>query len=132
MVFAVAVPVAVLVIAGLALGLGNGDFAGGLALTTVILPGIWVMAGLAVAAFWLLRRAGANVGWTALGLAIAWEIGWEVGLVSDSLFMISPFAHVHYSTLADPGPGTLLGLTLVAAGLVTVGLYTLRRRDLAL
>ncbi|MGP3921030.1 ABC transporter permease [Nonomuraea sp. 10N515B] len=130
--FAVTVPVVVLVIAGLALGLGNGDFAGGLALTTVILPGIWVMAGIAVAAFGLFRRAGAAVGWTALALAIALEVGWEVGLVSDSLFMISPFAHVHYSTLADPGPGTLLGLTLVAAGFVTVGLYGLRRRDLAL
>lgn len=62
--------------------------------------------------------------------AIALEVGWEVGLVSDSLFMISPFAHVHYSTLADPGPGTLLGLTLVAAGFTAVGLYGLRRRDL--
>ncbi|MEO3876705.1 hypothetical protein ABGB18_48810 [Nonomuraea sp. B12E4] len=128
--FALAVPAVVLVIAGLALGLGNGDFAGGLAITTVILPGIWVMAGIAVAAFGLFRRAGAVVGWTALVLAIALEVGWEVGLVNDSLFMISPFAHVHYST--PIGPGTLLGLTLVAAGFVAVGLYGLRRRDLAL
>ncbi|PZG15633.1 ABC transporter permease [Nonomuraea aridisoli] len=130
--FAVAVPVVVLVIAGLGLGLGDGDFAGGLAMTTVIVPGVWVMAGIAVAAFGLFRRAGAVVGWTALALAIAMEVGWEVGLVSDSLFMISPFAHVHYSTLADPGPGTLLGLTLVAAGFAAAGLYGLRRRDLAL
>ncbi|MEO3871005.1 hypothetical protein ABGB18_19525 [Nonomuraea sp. B12E4] len=132
LVFAVAVPVVVLVTAGLALGLGSGDYAGGLALTMVVLPGIWVMAGIAVAAFGLFQRAGAVVGWAALALTIALEIGWEVGLVSDSLFMISPFAHVHYSTLADPGPGTLLGLTLVAAGFVAVGLYGLRRRDLAL
>jgi ABC-2 type transport system permease protein len=129
---AVTVPVVVLVIAGLGLGLGSGDFAGTLAITTVILPGIWVMAGIAVAAFGLFRRAGAAVGWTALMLSIALEIAWEVGLVSDSLFMISPFAHVHYSTLAGPGPGTLLGLTLVAAGFTAVGLYGLRRRDLAL
>ncbi|MEV4834556.1 hypothetical protein AB0K05_08535 [Nonomuraea sp. NPDC049486] len=130
--FAVTVPVAMLVIAGLALGLGSGDFAGGLALTTVILPGIWVMAGIAVAAFGLFRRAGAVVGWTALVLTIALEVAWEVGLVNDSLFMISPFAHVHYSTLASPGPGTLAGLTVVAAGLAAVGLYGLRRRDLTL
>ncbi|MBF8191474.1 hypothetical protein ITP53_38430 [Nonomuraea sp. K274] len=130
--FAVAVPVAVLVVAGFGLGLGNGDFAGGLATTTFILPGIWVIAGIAVAAFGLFRRAGAVVGLTALALSIALEIGWEVGLVSDSLFMSSPFAHVHYSTLADRGPGTLLGLTLVAAAFTAVGLYGLRRRDLAL
>ncbi|MFI0425252.1 ABC transporter permease [Spongiactinospora sp. 9N601] len=130
--FAVGVPVLVLVIAGLALSLGNGDFAGNLARTTVILPGVWVMAGIALAAFGLFRRAGVVVGWTALALAVAWEVGWEVGLVSDALFMMSPFAHVHYSTLADPGAGTLAGLTLVAAGLVAVGLYGLRRRDLAL
>ncbi|TDE56585.1 hypothetical protein E1295_10530 [Nonomuraea mesophila] len=131
LVFAVAVPVAVLVTAGLALSLGSGDVAGGLAITTVLLPGIWVMAGIAVAAFGLFRRAGAVVGWTALVLAIAVEVGWEVGLVGDSFFMVSPFAHVHYSTLADPGPGTLLGLTLVAAGFTATGLYGLRRRDLA-
>jgi ABC-2 type transport system permease protein len=129
---AVAVPVAVLVVAGLGLGLGSGDFAGTLALTTVILPGVWVMAGIAMAAFGLFRRAGAVVVWTVLVLAIALEVGWEVGLVSDSLFMISPFAHVHYSTLADPGPGTLLGLTLVAAAFTATGLYGLRRRDLAM
>src|SRR5690606_11861679 len=102
---AVAVPAVVLVVVGLALGLGDGDFAGGLALTTVLLPGIWVMAGLALAALGLLRRAGTVVGWAALALAVALELGWEVGLVSDRLFMISPFAHVHYSTLADPDPG---------------------------
>ena len=115
-----AVPAAVLVTAGLGLGLGDGDFAGGLAITTTILPGIWVMAGIALAAFGLFRRAGTVVGWTALALAIAIEVGWEVGLVNDSFFLISPFAHVHYS--ADFGLGTLSGLTLVAAGLVAVGL----------
>ncbi|MFG1944165.1 hypothetical protein [Nonomuraea sp. NPDC048826] len=42
------------------------------------------------------------MGWAALILAIALE----VGVVSDAFFMISPFAPVHYSTLADPGPGS--------------------------
>ncbi len=107
LVFAVTVPVAVLVIAGLALGLGDGDFAGGLALTTVILPGIWVMAGLNVAAFGLFRRAGAAVGWTALALSIALEVGWEVGLVSDPFFMISPF----HRTDPRTGPGDAGTLT---------------------
>ncbi|NBE95010.1 hypothetical protein FE391_28040 [Nonomuraea sp. KC401] len=130
LVFAVGVPVAVLVTAGLGLSLGSGDVAGGLAITTLLLPAIWVMAGIAVAAFGLFRRAGAVVGWTALVLAIAVEVGWEVGLLSDAFFMVSPLAHVHYSTLADPGPGTLLGLTLVAAGFTATGLYGLRHRDL--
>ncbi|TDD17376.1 ABC transporter permease [Nonomuraea diastatica] len=132
LVFAVAVPVVALVIAGLTLGLGNGDFAASLGITTVILPAIWVMAGIAVAAFGLFRRAGAVVGWTVFALAITLEFGWEVGLVSDSFFRISPLAHVHWSAFADPGPGTLIGLTLVAAGFTVVGLYGVRRRDLAL
>ncbi|MFE0078845.1 ABC transporter permease, partial [Nonomuraea sp. NPDC059023] len=122
-VFALAVPAAVLVTTGLGLGLGDGDFAATLALTTFILPGIWAMAGLAMAAFGLFRRAGVVVAWTALAAAIALEIGWEVGLVSDPLFKISPFAHIHYSTLAGSGPGPLLGLTLVTTGLVAAGLY---------
>ncbi|WP_326641067.1 hypothetical protein OIE67_16180 [Nonomuraea fuscirosea] len=128
--FAVAVPVAVLITAGLGLGLGDGDFAGGLAITTAVLPGIWVMVAIAAAAFGLLRRAGTVVAWIALALAVAVEVGWEVGLVDDTFFLISPFAHIHYS--ADFGLGALSGLTLVAAGLVAVGLYGLRRRDLAL
>ncbi|MGW0481765.1 ABC transporter permease [Nonomuraea sp. NPDC003214] len=130
--FAAAVPGAMLVVAGLGLGLGSGDVGSGLALTTVVLPGVWVMAGVAVAAYGLFRRAGTVVAWTALALAIALELGWELRLVSDQVFMISPFAHVHYSTLADPGPGTLLGLTLVAAAFTALGLYGLRRRDLTL
>lgn len=35
--------------------------------------------------------------WIALALAIAVEVGWEIGLVDDTFFLISPFAHVHCS-----------------------------------
>ncbi|MEU8403592.1 hypothetical protein AB0C28_51180 [Nonomuraea sp. NPDC048892] len=54
-------------------------------------------SAIAAAAFGLLRRAGTVVAWIALALAIAVEVGWEIGLVDDTFFLISPFAHVHCS-----------------------------------
>lgn len=129
---AFAAPVALLAIVGVMAGLGTGDVPGMLALTLPLVPAVWVTVGLAVTAYGLLGRAGSYTAWSILALLVAVEFGWEIGVVSDAAFRVSPFAHVHYSALADPGAGTLLTLTLVAAALTALGLTALRRRDLAL
>lgn len=130
--YAFAVPALLLTIAGLVCGIGAGDVAGLLKMTLTLLPAVWVVTGLAVAAYGLFGRAGLPIAWAMFALLVLVEFGWEIGLVGDGLFRVSPFAHVHYSALADPGPLTLAALTLVAAGLTTAGLMALRRRDLAL
>src|SRR5699024_8339387 len=109
----------------------SGDVAGVLprilASTMAALPAGWVMDALATAAYGLIPRFAALIGWGALGGLLLLELGWETQLISDAVFAVSPFSHVHPST--EVGPFTLLSLTAVAAVLVAGGLLGLRRRD---
>ncbi|MFB4271368.1 hypothetical protein [Nonomuraea sp. GTA35] len=127
---ALAVPAALLTVVGLLCGLGSGDVGGLLALTLPLLPAVWVVTGVTVCAYGLLGRAGAVAVWTGFGLVVALEFGWEIGLVTDAAFRLSPFAHVHYSALADPGPATAAVLTVVAGAFTALGLTALGRRDI--
>ncbi|WP_017576421.1 ABC transporter permease [Nocardiopsis kunsanensis] len=128
-------PVALLAALGLSAGstysLVSGDVAGELprilGSTMAALPAVWVMAALATAAYGLLPRFAVLVGWGALGVFLLIELGWEAQQISEAVFAVSPFAHVHPST--EVGPFTLLSLTAVAALLAAGGLLGLRRRD---
>ena len=95
--------------------------------TMVTLPAIWVMAGLAIALYGLLPRFAVAGTWGALAVFLALELGWELQQVGQSVFNISPFAHVHWAKQVTAAP--LVGLTVVAAVLVAVGLVGFRRRD---
>jgi ABC-2 type transport system permease protein len=96
-----------------------------LARAMVALPAIWVMVGIATALYGLLPGFATGVSWAALGLCLALELG----RVSQSIFDISPFAHVHWATPVSPT--ALIGLTLVAVALTALGLFGFQRRDLA-
>jgi len=128
-------PVALLAALGLSAGLTyslvSGDIAGELprilGSTMAALPAVWVMAALATAAYGLFPRFAALLGWGALGVFLLTELGWETQQISDAVFAVSPFSHVHPST--EVGPFTLLSLTAVAAALTTGGLLGLRKRD---
>jgi len=117
--------------AGVTYSLVSGDVAGELprilGSTMVALPAVWVMAALTTAAYGLFPRFAAIVGCGALGAFLLIELGWETQQISDAVFAISPFSHVHPSTEVDPF--TLLSLTAVAALLAAGGLLGLRRRD---
>lgn len=117
--------------AGLTYSLVSGDVAGELprilGSTMAALPAVWVMAALATAAYGLFPRFAALVGWGALGVFLLIELGWETQQISDAVFAVSPFSHVHPST--EVGPFTLLSLTAVAAVLAAGGLLGLRKRD---
>jgi len=117
--------------AGLTYSLVAGDVAGEmsriLGSTMAALPAVWVMAALATAAYGLFPRFVALLGWGALGVFLLIELGWETQQVSDAVFAVSPFSHVHPST--EVTAFTLLLLTAVAAVLAAGGLLRLRRRD---
>jgi ABC-2 type transport system permease protein len=117
--------------AGLAYGSATGDLGvlpGVIGTTLAKLPALWVIAGLTTALFGLLPKAAGPASWTALGLVLLMELGWEFGAISHSVFAISPFAHV-YPT--DPVTvGSLGGLTAIALLLTAAGVAGLRRRDL--
>jgi ABC-2 type transport system permease protein len=124
-----------LLVFGLTVGLGYGLSSHDLAhdlprlaqRTMLTLPAVWVMAGIAVALYGQLPRRAAALTWAIFGLFLLLELGWELQRVSQSVFNLSPFAHVHWSRQVTAVP--LLGLTLLALGLVVVGLVGFQRRD---
>jgi ABC-2 type transport system permease protein len=134
--FAAVNPMLLLAVLGLTIGLGfglnSGDLANDLprlfARTMVTLPAIWVMAGLAIALYGLLPRFAVAGTWGALAVFLALELGWELQQVSQSVFNLSPFAHVHWAIQVTAAP--LIWLTALAAALIAAGLIGLRRRDI--
>ena len=135
--FGMGAPVILLGILGLGFGLGSGSQSGDLGgeiirmlrLTTSLIPAVWVMVGITMAAFGLLGRSSAFIGWSALSIGIITEIVVKMKLLPDWLFlMVSPFANV--SPYYQPNAMTYVGLTLLAAVLVILGFYGLKRRDM--
>jgi ABC-2 type transport system permease protein len=124
-----------LMVLGLTIGLGYGLITGDmvhdlprlLARTLVTLPAVWVMVGIATVLFGLLPRFAVAGTWGALVVFLALELGWELQQVSQSLFNISPFAHVHWAIQVTAAP--LIGLAVISAALTAAGLAGLRRRD---
>ncbi|MQA02203.1 MAG: antibiotic ABC transporter [Streptosporangiales bacterium] len=137
LVFAMAVPVVLLAILGLGAGVGGGLSAGDLpgqvvsmlGLTVGIAPAIWVLVGVGVAAYGVFGRGTAVIAWLALAVMLGVEIAVHWGLPQWVFRLLSPFAHVNpfYERTAV----TYLALTMVAAALTGVGLWSLRRRDIA-
>lgn len=136
LIFAAIGPAIVLAVLGLTIGLAYGLTAGDvghelpplLARTMVTLPAVWVMAGLAAALYGLLPRLATAASWTMLGLFLALELGWELQQVSQSVFDLSPFAHVHWATQVTTTP--LVWLAGIAAALTAAGLVGFQRRDI--
>lgn len=126
---ALIVPAALLVVVGLGFGIGSNDVGEMLTTTTSLIPAVWVMVGIAMAAYGLLGRRGIIVGWGALVAALTVEFGQHVGWPEWVFTTFSPFAHV-LPFLGPPSALTLATLTLVAAALTAIGLAGLRRRDL--
>jgi ABC-2 type transport system permease protein len=92
-------------------------------------PALWVFVGVAVALFGLVPRA-VGVAWAFLGLvAVAGFLGPLLQL-PDWVYDLSPVDRVPDLPVADISAGPLIGLTLIAAALVALGLVGFRRRDL--
>lgn len=126
----------ILVTTGLGLGLAALAVSGetdliGQAIPAIVsyAPAVWVCAGLAVLA----------VGWAPRATLVAWilivyaffvvYLGGLLGL-PDWMVDLSPFAHVARMPTDDFSAPPLVVLTLIAAGLLALGLIGFRRRDL--
>ncbi len=125
-----------LVVTGASLGLGVSTSLGEPELlprmvgaAVAYAPAVWVLVGLAVALFGLVPRATVGA-W--LLLVYAGLVGMFGGLLRlpDWMADLSPYGHVPMLPAAAVRWTPLVALTLVAAGLVVVGLVGFRRRDL--
>ncbi len=127
--------VVLLVVGGLAMGLGNGLASGGwdaagpiLGAALVQLPAVLVVVGAMTALYgWVPRLV--VLGW----VLVLWSllVG-QLGALLDLpawLQDVSPFTHTPAYPLDDVTPGPLLVLLAVAAALTAFGVLGFRRRD---
>jgi ABC-2 type transport system permease protein len=126
-----------LVIAGVATGLGYGVRAGGVGPQVASLfgaalgelPAALVIAAVAACAFGAAPRACVAVGWTALGLAVALNLFGAALQLSHWALDVSPFTHAPRLPGGTVSAAPLLWLCFIAVALCGTGLVTLRRRD---
>lgn len=126
-----------LLVAGLATGLGHGLAVGDssqvlrisvAALTRI--PAAWVLVGLVVALWGVWPHATA-AGWGAYaGFIVVGEFGQLWG-VPRWVMDLSPFAHSPVLPGPDPKLAAMVWLTVVAGGLLASGSAAFRHRDLA-
>ena len=130
-------PAAVLLLAGLSIGLAHGLNTGepgrealrSMGGALVQLPAVWVLAGVAVALVGILPRlAGAS--WGALTFCLLFGLVGAALQLDPWLLDISPFTHLPKLPGGEMTVAPLLWLTAIALGLVAAGLAGLRRRDI--
>jgi ABC-2 type transport system permease protein len=95
----------------------------------VQLPAVWLLAGLTVAAFGLLPRLAATVGWVALSVCLLLGQVGALLRLSQAVLDVSPFTHIPRVPGAPVPMTPLLLLTALAAALVALGLAAFHRRD---
>jgi ABC-2 type transport system permease protein len=136
LVVALAGSTGILLIAGLGYGttaalvLSDGSrVLDGIAAMLAFAPAMWVFSGLAVALFGVAPRA-VTVAWAFAALALI--MSWMRALIDFPAWMLnlSPLEHVPSLPSQDFTIAPLVWLTLVAAGLIALGLAAFRRRDL--
>lgn len=121
---------------GLGLGLGTwavsgriGELVRPLALTMPLVIAVWVIVAITFLGFGVKSRIAPWVGWIALTIGIAVEIAVKAGGVPEWLYQAtSPFGLI--SPYFQPTVWTYVGLALLTAAAIAVGVRALDRRDL--
>jgi len=103
-------------------------FSGSFASVIVRLPAVWVVPAVAACIYGFAPRAAAPASWGLFFALLIVEFLWEIRLVGNSIFKISPFAWV-YPGSAVSAAAVVITLA-VAAALIGVGLYGFSRRDI--
>lgn len=127
-----------LALAGFGVGLAHGARSGGLGTQLAQLVGagliqvtaVWVLVGLAVAAYGFIPGAAAAVGWSAFGLCVLLQELGPILKLSHWITDISPFAQVPRAPGVAVSATPLLIMTGVGAALLAAGLVGFRRRDI--
>jgi ABC-2 type transport system permease protein len=136
--FALLGPAVAMAVGGLFAGFAHGANTGDmgrevprvLAGALVQLPAVWLLAALTVAAFGLLPRLAATVGWVALSACLLLGQVGALLRLNQWLLDISPFTHIPRVPGGSVPATPLLTLTVLAAILIVVGLSGFRQRDI--
>jgi ABC-2 type transport system permease protein len=92
-------------------------------------PALWVFVGVAAALFGAIPRF-AGLAWAALGAIVFVGFLGPLLQLPDWMFQVSPLEHVPRMPVADFDVVPELVLTAIAAGLLAIGVFSFRRRDL--
>lgn len=128
---------ALLLVAGLSLGLGHGATGGDLpeqvarmaGAALVFLPAVWFLGAVAFLLHGVLPRA-ATAAWGLLGFFLLVGLYGPVLDLPEPVLDLSPFSHLPKVPAEDPTAGPPVVLGLLAVALTASGLAGLRRRDL--
>lgn len=137
LVFALAGPAVLLLVAGAAVGLTYAlqsddpasAFTGALGAAAVQVPAVWVVTGIAVALYGLLPRF-APVAWGVLGAMVTVYFVGSLDALPQPVLDLVPFTHPPRLPGAAISVTPLLWLSVIAALLLILGLTGFRRRDL--
>ncbi|HCX61572.1 hypothetical protein [Sedimentibacter sp.] len=108
-------------------GFSTGDWAA-LSAALYKLPAIWVTGGIVVLLIGLIPRFSTAISWSVFALFIGLQLFWEMGILPETAFLLSPFGHV-YPTRPQTAL-TFIILTIVALALYTIGFTGFRKRDI--
>ncbi|MEN6470201.1 MAG: hypothetical protein ABFC62_01915 [Clostridiaceae bacterium] len=106
-----------------------GLFAGNFSVSVSRIPAVWAVASVTALCYGLIPRAAAPIGWSIFGATLALEFLWEIRVVGNGVFKLSPFSWVY--------PGSEISvlsavvMLLVSFALTAIGLIGFRRRDIA-
>lgn len=127
---------AIVILIGLAAGLAYGMTTGRLeALLSQLgaavrfLPAAWFMTAVAAALFGLLPRIAVAASWGLMVVFIIIVALWEVGAISQTVFVISPFGFSHPAVA--PNVVAPLAFTALAVLLTAIGIRAFAHRDVS-
>jgi len=109
-------------------GGGAGEFLSILSKALYKLPAIWAMSGIAVLLLSLLPKIGVALSWSLFSLFIAIQLLWEMGILPDTAFLLTPLGQV-YPTQPQRAQ-TFLILSALSIVLYAVGFIGFKNRDL--
>lgn len=133
--FTVLGPVILLTVIGCAIAVGSTlsggsavEFLSILSKALYKLPAIWAISGIAVLLFSLLPKISVALSWSLFSLFIAIQLLWEMGILPDTAFLLTPLGRV-YPTQPQTAQ-TFLALSMLSIVLYAVGFIGFKSRDL--
>lgn len=108
-------------------GLSNGSW-GALSAALYKLPAIWITSSIVLFLIGLLPRFSTAISWSIFALFIGLQLFWEMGILPETAFLLSPFGHVYPTR--DQTTLTFVLLTIVATVLYMIGFLGFKRRDI--
>ncbi len=92
------------------------------------LPAIWLLSSVTVLLYGLAPRAAAPAGWGLFGAFLLLEFLWEIKVVGNSVFALSPFSWVYPGVKVTFLP--IVIMLAAAAVFVSLGLMFFSKRDI--